>query len=170
MAPFDKLHHVCIVAADLDRAQASYEAAGIGPWQAYPPLRDYADLSVPDRAAFFALKYRVCNLPNIQLQLCESDDRPSPQRAFPDSKGEGVFHLGFEVPDADATERTAGLPVLMRDPSGPHGCRPTVPAGNTRTARSCSVGEIQERAVAEGYLIVQVTVTDPQACASMAPG
>lgn len=114
MGNFDKLHHVCIVVADIDKAQAFYESAGIGPWQAYPPLKEYTDLSVPNPDAFFELKYRVCNLPNVQLQLCEPDDQPSPQRAFLDSKGEGVFHLGFEVPDADAAEKASGLPVLMR--------------------------------------------------------
>ena len=36
---------------------------------------------------------------------------------FTDPKGEGAFHIGFEVPDADAAEdeaRAQGLPVLMR--------------------------------------------------------
>ncbi|WOS62021.1 VOC family protein [Sinorhizobium fredii] len=117
MGNFDKLHHICIVVADIDKTQAWYESIGVGPWQVYPPLKEYTDLQVPDRDGFFNLKYRVCNLPNIQLQLCQPDDRPSPQRQFLDTKGEGVFHVGFEVPDADAAEADAeasGLSVLMR--------------------------------------------------------
>ncbi|MDH4390406.1 MAG: VOC family protein [Aquabacterium sp.] len=118
MSPlFNKLHHLCIVVHDIDKTQAQYEAIGIGPWADYPPLTEYQDLQVPDAAGFLALKYRVCTLPNIQLQLCQPGPQPSPQRLHLDTKGEGVFHIGFEVPDADAAESTAGaqgLQVLMR--------------------------------------------------------
>src|SRR6202012_4987104 len=91
MGNFDKLHHICIVVADIDAAQAWYESIGIGPWQAYPPLTEYTDLSVPDPDPFLNPKYRVCNLPSLQLQLCEPGDAPSPQRDFLDTKGGGVF-------------------------------------------------------------------------------
>ncbi len=117
MGNFDKLHHICVVVADIDKTQAWYESIGIGPWQSYPPMTQYTDISVPNRDAFLKLKYRVCNLPNIQIQLCEPSQDPSPQREFLDSKGEGVFHIGFEVPDADAAEdaaKAAGLPVQAR--------------------------------------------------------
>jgi methylmalonyl-CoA/ethylmalonyl-CoA epimerase len=114
---FVTLHHICIVVHDIDKAQAHYEAMGIGPWAAYPPLTEYQELEVPSKAGFLSLKYRICNLPNVQFQLCEPGDEPSPQRLHLDRKGEGVFHIGFEVPDADAAEADAkarGIPVLMR--------------------------------------------------------
>ena len=114
---FNKLHHVCVVVHDIDRTQAAYERMGIGPWQAYPPLTEYQELQVPDAAGFMKMQYRVCNLPNIQLQLCQPGPEPTPQRIFLDSKGEGVFHMGFEVPDCDAAEaeaRAESIPVLMR--------------------------------------------------------
>ena len=111
---FQKLHNICIVVHDIDRAQRAYEAMGIGPWVAYPPLTEYVELDVPDRAGFMGLQYRVCDLPGVQLQLCQPGAGQSPQRDHLDTKGEGVFHLGFEVPDADAAEAVAGLPVLMR--------------------------------------------------------
>ncbi len=117
MSIFDRLHHVCIVVHDIDRTQAYYESIGIGPWREYPPLSEYEDLDVPNRNGFLALRYRVCDLPTVQLQLCQPGPEPSPQRHFLDTKGEGVFHIGFEVPDADAAESTAGslgLDVLMR--------------------------------------------------------
>jgi len=110
---FEKLHHVCIVVHDIDRTQAYYESIGIGPWVAYPPLAEYEDLKVPNPVAFGRMQYRVCNLPSIQLQLCQPSKDPSPQRRHLDEKGEGVFHLGFEVPDADAAEAAAGIPVQM---------------------------------------------------------
>lgn len=114
---FEKLHHICIVVRDIDKSQAYYESIGIGPWTQYPPLAEYEELDVPSREGFLTLEYRVCNLPNVQLQLCEPGPEPSPQRLHLDRKGEGVFHIGFEVPDADAAEaeaRAQGLPVLMR--------------------------------------------------------
>lgn len=117
MSNFDRLHHICIVVHDIDRTQAYYESIGIGPWEAYPPLTEYAELEVPSREGFMAMQYRICNLPTVQLQLCQPNDDPSPQRIHLDSKGEGVFHIGFEVPDADAAEDEArhdGVPVLMR--------------------------------------------------------
>jgi catechol 2,3-dioxygenase-like lactoylglutathione lyase family enzyme len=117
MSPFNKLHHVCIVVADIDKAQAWYESIGIGPWTAYPPLREYTTLAVPSAEAFHAMAYRVCDLPGVQLQLCQPPDAPCPQRDFLDRTGGGVFHLGFEVPDADTGERAAaaaGMPVLAK--------------------------------------------------------
>ena len=117
MSSFDKLHHICIVVHDIDKTQAYYESIGIGPWQAYPPLTEYEELEVPNSKGFMAMKYRICNLPNIQLQLCQPSKDPTPQRIHLDTKGEGVFHLGFEVKDADAAEnetRRRGLPVMMR--------------------------------------------------------
>lgn len=115
--PFSKLHHLCLVVHDIDKAQAYYESIGIAPWVEYPPLTEYEVLQVPNQQGFFGLKYRICNLPSVQLQLCQPGDEPSPQRQYLDSKGEGVFHIGFEVPDADAAQAQAaalGLTVLMR--------------------------------------------------------
>ncbi|MBW8909501.1 MAG: VOC family protein [Mesorhizobium sp.] len=117
MGNFDKLHHICIVVHDIDKAQAYYDSIGIGPWEAYPPLAEYEELQVPSPEGFKVMQYRVCNLPNVQLQLCQPSRDPSPQRIHLDTKGEGVFHIGFEVRDADAAETKAqgdGLSVLMR--------------------------------------------------------
>lgn len=114
---FRKLHHICIVVHDIDRTQAHYESIGIGPWEAYPPLSEYEELDVPNVAGFRSMRYRICNLPSVQMQLCQPSQDPSPQRWFLDEKGEGVFHIGFEVPDADAAEEAArqdGMSVLMR--------------------------------------------------------
>ena len=116
VTPFRELHHICLVVRDIDQSVAYYESIGIGPWQDYPPLTEYTQLSVPDPDAFRALKYKIANLANVQLQLCEPPDLDCPQRRFLDAHGEGVFHIGFESDlDAAATAADAlGLPVLMR--------------------------------------------------------
>jgi methylmalonyl-CoA/ethylmalonyl-CoA epimerase len=114
--PFRRLHHVCVVVADIDAAQAYYESIGVGPWQEYPPLTEYTDLDVPNAEAFFRMRYRVANLDNVQLQLCQPPELDCPQRRFLDSHGAGVFHLGFEHDLAEGIEQAAGfgVEVLMR--------------------------------------------------------
>lgn len=114
--PFHQLHHICLVVHDIDRAQAYYESIGIGPWQPYPPLSEYTDLEVPSPDAFQQMKYRVVNLDNVQLQLCEPPQLDCPQRQFLETHGEGVFHLGFEsdLPTAIEQADALGLSVLMR--------------------------------------------------------
>ena len=114
---FRRLHHVCVVVHDIVATEAHYVSVGIGPWQNYPPLDQYRELDVPSRAGFLGMRYRFCDIDNIQLQLCQPPAIDCPQRRFLDEKGEGVFHLGFEVADCDAAEaagKAAGLPVLMR--------------------------------------------------------
>ena len=56
MGNFDKLHHICIVVHDIDKAQAYYDFIGIGPWEAYPPLTEYQELQVPSPEGFRAMQ------------------------------------------------------------------------------------------------------------------
>jgi methylmalonyl-CoA/ethylmalonyl-CoA epimerase len=111
---FRKLHHVCIVVRDINAAVAYYESVGIGPWTDFPPLDAY-QLDGYERDSFLKMKYKFVNLDNVQLQLCQPGEGDTPQMRFLESHGEGVFHLGFAVPDVDAAERDAvatGVPVL----------------------------------------------------------
>ena len=113
---FNRLHHVCIVVRDITTAEAYYESVGVGPWLDYPPLADYTELEVPSKEGFVSMKYRYCNTENIQLQLCQPSPG-TPQADFLAAHGEGVFHLGFEVADANAAEAQAvddGVNVWMR--------------------------------------------------------
>jgi methylmalonyl-CoA/ethylmalonyl-CoA epimerase len=116
--PFRVLHHVCIVVHDLDRAVRYYEQLGMRPWLDYPKGGSpYLEFDVPNREASEAMRYKCLDLDNVQLQLCQPPPGDSPQRRFLDRHGEGVYHLGFEVPDRDVAEsqgRALGLPVLAR--------------------------------------------------------
>ena len=107
--PFRELHHICIVVRDIDASVAYYESIGIGPWQDYPPLTEYTRLTVPNPEAFYALKYKLVNLGNVQLQLCQPPELDCPQRRFLDSRGEGVFHIGFEADVDEAATAAAGI-------------------------------------------------------------
>jgi len=116
-SPFRTLHHVCIVVHDIEKAIAYYESIGIGPFEEYPDLSEYdTNLQVPNPEAFHALKYKLVNLDNFQIQLCEPPQLDCPQRLFLDEQGEGVFHLGFEYDVDEAVETAAkfGVSPLMR--------------------------------------------------------
>ncbi|CAB4339127.1 MAG: VOC family protein [Actinobacteria bacterium] len=113
---FNRMHHVCIVVKDITAAEKYYESVGIGPWLDYPPLADYVELDVPDLDGFMSTQYRYINIDNMQIQLCQPGPG-TPQAKFLAEHGEGVFHLGFEVADCDASEASAradGMEVLMR--------------------------------------------------------
>jgi catechol 2,3-dioxygenase-like lactoylglutathione lyase family enzyme len=115
--PFNVLHHICIVVHDLDKTVAYYEKLGVGPWFDYPKSSPYVQFEVPNQAASDEMRYRCVDLENVQLQICQPSALDSPQRRFLDQHGEGVYHLGFEVPDCDAGEaraRAMGLDVIAR--------------------------------------------------------
>jgi catechol 2,3-dioxygenase-like lactoylglutathione lyase family enzyme len=98
-ALFSQLHHVCIVVADIERAIAAYERLGVTGWYDYPSHGAYVELEVPNPQGSSNLRYRCCDLANVQIQLCQPGPEDTPQRRFLDERGEGVYHLGFEVPD-----------------------------------------------------------------------
>ncbi len=114
--PFRTLHHICIVVRDIDRSVGYYESIGIGPWRDYPPLTEYTRLSAPNPEAFYALRYKLADLDNVQLQLCQPPELDCPQRRFLDAHGEGVFHIGFEsgVEAAATAAASLGLSPVMR--------------------------------------------------------
>lgn len=114
---FRTLHHVCILVHDLDKTVAYYEGLGVGPWFDYPKSGAYEVFEVPNKAASQSMRYKCVDLDNVQIQLCDPGPLDSPQRRFLDERGEGVYHLGFEVPDRDAAEaagRGLGLAVVAR--------------------------------------------------------
>ena len=94
-----RLHHVCIVVHDLDRTVAAYQRIGIGPWFDYPKGTPYVHYDVPDAAGSANIRYKCHDFENVQLQICQPGPEDTPQRRFLDERGEGVYHLGFEVPD-----------------------------------------------------------------------
>jgi methylmalonyl-CoA/ethylmalonyl-CoA epimerase len=102
--PFHVLHHVCIVVHDLERALAHYRRLGIDGWYDYPKGSAYVEFEVPNAEASQAMRYKCADLHNVQLQLCQPPQLDCPQRRFLDQHGEGVYHLGFEVPDLNAAE------------------------------------------------------------------
>jgi catechol 2,3-dioxygenase-like lactoylglutathione lyase family enzyme len=115
ITPFSKLHHISIVVKNAEKAQKFYESIGIGPWEDYPPMKEYVRIKVPDEKGFYSLKVKTARIGPVQLQLVEPGPGASLYKDHLEKKGEGVFHLGFEVGDISATDSTIkamGLEVL----------------------------------------------------------
>jgi len=72
-------------------------------------------LNVQDETGFFNLKFKIAQVGDIQIQLCQPGEGKSPYKDFLEKKGEGVYHLGFVVDDVDGSEaklKEMGLQVL----------------------------------------------------------
>jgi methylmalonyl-CoA/ethylmalonyl-CoA epimerase len=112
---FSKLHHIAIVVRNMDEAIKFYTSIGVGPFENYPPLKEYVKLDVPDEVGFHNVKIKVVQIGPIQIQLIQPGEGKSLYKEFLEKKGEGVYHLGFVVDDADASEaelKKLGLKVL----------------------------------------------------------
>jgi methylmalonyl-CoA/ethylmalonyl-CoA epimerase len=113
--PFNKLHHISIVVKDVEKTQKFYESIGIGPWVDYPPMKEYVKINVPDEKGFYNLKIKCAQIGPVQLQLIEPGEGESLYKDHLRKKGEGVYHIGFEVDDisaADAKIEALGLKML----------------------------------------------------------
>ena len=112
---FNRLHHISIVVKDAEKAQQYYESVGIGPWVDYPPMKEYVNIDVPDENGFYNLKIKCVQIGPVQLQLVQPGQGESLYKDHLEQKGEGVFHIGFEVDDIKAADRvieSMGLGVL----------------------------------------------------------
>ncbi|MBT8330843.1 MAG: VOC family protein [Deltaproteobacteria bacterium] len=113
---FNKPHHITIVVRNIEKAQAFYESIGIGPWQDYGSLKQYTQLNVTDTEGFFNLKFKYIQLGTLQIQLVQPGKGKSVYKDHLEKKGEGVFHIGFEVEsikDAEQKIKESGLKVLQ---------------------------------------------------------
>jgi methylmalonyl-CoA/ethylmalonyl-CoA epimerase len=112
---FSNLHHISIAVRDMDEAIKFYTSIGIGPFEDYPPLKEYVKIDVPDEIGFRNLRIKVVQIGPIQIQLIQPGEGKSLYKDFLERKGEGVYHLGFVVDDVDRSEaelKKLGLHVL----------------------------------------------------------
>ena len=114
-SPFSNLHHISIAVRNIDEAIQFYTSIGIGPFEDYPPLKEYIKLNVPDEVGFRNVKIKLVQIGPIQIQLIQPGEGKSHYKDFLEKKGEGVYHLGFVVDDVDDSEaelKKLGLKVL----------------------------------------------------------
>jgi catechol 2,3-dioxygenase-like lactoylglutathione lyase family enzyme len=94
--PFSRLHHVCIVVKDLEKAKKHYESLGIGPFTA--PVKPAGLTEEMKRKT----KYKEIfgQMGPIGLQLTEpSAEHDDDFKKFLDAHGEGVHHFCFICDD-----------------------------------------------------------------------
>ena len=103
-SPFSNLHHIAIVVRNIEETVQFYTSIGIGPFEDYPPLKEYTKIDVPDELGFRNLKIKVVQIGPIQIQLIQPGEGKSLYKDFLEKKGEGVYHLGFVVDDVDDSE------------------------------------------------------------------
>jgi len=102
---FSKVHHICIVVKDIEKTMSYYESIGIGSWKEYPPLVEYSKLNVIDKKGFFSTRIVYTEIGNLQLQLVQPGEGETIYKDFLETKGEGVFHIGFEVVNIERAEK-----------------------------------------------------------------
>ncbi len=114
-SPFSQLHHISIVVKDIDTAVKFYESIGIGPFESYPPIKEYVRIDVPDKEGFYDLTIKCARIGPVELQLIQPGKGESFYKDFLKKRGEGVYHLGFAVEDIDGSEaevKSLGLGVI----------------------------------------------------------
>jgi methylmalonyl-CoA/ethylmalonyl-CoA epimerase len=114
-SPFSQLHHISIVVKDINKAVEYYESIGIGPFESYPPIKEYVKIDVPDKEGFYDLTIKCARIGPVDLQLIQPGKGKSLYKDFLETRGEGVYHLGFAVEDIDGSEaevRAMGLGVI----------------------------------------------------------
>jgi catechol 2,3-dioxygenase-like lactoylglutathione lyase family enzyme len=113
--PFSVLHHLSLVVRDINTTVPFLESLGIGPFFEYPPMTEYTKLNVPDKEGFFKTVIKCAQIGPVQVQIVQPGEGRSIYKDFLEKNGEGVFHLGFVVPDIDTAEaggKDMGLRVI----------------------------------------------------------
>ena len=114
-SPFSAIRQVGVVVKDVDKFVEFYSSLGIGPFESsyYPPV---VEKRIRGELASYKTKTRVVKMGQVDLEVIQPLEGESAQRAFLESKGEGVNHLAFFVDDlekevAKLTKR--GLKVIQ---------------------------------------------------------
>ena len=97
----NEIMQVCIVVRNLEETAQHYcDLFGME----MPEIRS-GSMDALLRGKPAILSRRVCafQMGAVQLELLEPGPEPSTWREFLDTKGEGVHHIGFTVPDLDET-------------------------------------------------------------------
>jgi methylmalonyl-CoA/ethylmalonyl-CoA epimerase len=96
---FSNLFQVAIVVRDINKTVKRLESLGIGPFVSAPAPPGAEGLFF--RGKPLTAKYQIlfAQLGDLELEIFQTDDKPSPWKEFLDTKGEGIHHLAFKVKD-----------------------------------------------------------------------
>ncbi len=91
------LHQIGIVCRDIEQVARNYwYILGIGPWDVLylPPPHGY-DLTIGGKPAYFELRVALAELGDVQLELVETLQGPTPGDEFLAEHGEGINHVQY---------------------------------------------------------------------------
>jgi|GEM_PF-430413 len=115
--PFNRVHHVHVIVRDMAKVEAFLRAIGIELTD-YDHPGDYTLLEGNDAETLASIHYKFCRIDGVDLQfMSPKDNRPSRHKTFLETRGEGVFSVGFLVDDVDAAEaqgKKLGLKVQQK--------------------------------------------------------
>jgi Glyoxalase/Bleomycin resistance protein/Dioxygenase superfamily len=118
-----ELFHVGWVVRDCDAAQRELsERLGAGPFLSAGEESRFEQVLVHGKPTSFSLRIAFGALGGVLLELLEPLDDLSPHAEFLASRGEGLHHLAFLVPDFDeqlAAVRGSPPAGLLIDGTGP---------------------------------------------------
>jgi methylmalonyl-CoA/ethylmalonyl-CoA epimerase len=98
---FTNVLQVAVVVRDLEASMRTYwEDYGIGPWEVYEFNPDTLDEMTRDgEPAEYAARLALTNVGDVSLELIQPLDEDSIYADFLRERGEGLHHLGLDVPD-----------------------------------------------------------------------
>ena len=111
------IDQVAVVVRDLGIAMAEYLKLGIGPWDVYTygPHR-MPKMTYRGKEQGYVMKLALAYVGPTMYELIESVEGPNVYEEFLATRGEGLHHLGYSVPDIHAEiERmeAMGYPLLQ---------------------------------------------------------
>ncbi len=98
---FSNLYHVAVVVRDIDKTVKRLEAMGIGPFRAGEAPPGAEGMFYRGKPLAMDFKELIAKLGDIELELFQPGEKPSPWKEFLETRGEGLHHLGFRVDDVE---------------------------------------------------------------------
>jgi methylmalonyl-CoA/ethylmalonyl-CoA epimerase len=98
---FFNLDHVAIVVRDIDKTIKCLETMGIGPFYKAEAPPGASGLFFRGQPLGWNFREYKAKIGDLEVEIFEPDDKPSPWKEFLDTKGEGIHHLGFYTEDVE---------------------------------------------------------------------
>ena len=115
--PFNRVHHIHVIVRDMAKVDAFLRSIGIELVD-YDHPGKYTLLEGNDAETLASIHYKFCRINGIDFQfMSPKDDRPSRHKTFLETRGQGVYSVGFLVDDVDAAEakgKELGLTVQQK--------------------------------------------------------
>jgi catechol 2,3-dioxygenase-like lactoylglutathione lyase family enzyme len=105
-----KLWDVAVLVKDLEETRKRMKTLAIGQFIQPGPPEGAEGLFFQGKPLESNFRVFLMQIGNLHLEFNQPDDKPNPWSEFMNAKGEGIHHLGFQVPDVEKeVERLTAL-------------------------------------------------------------